>query len=370
MVAASCHDRFADADYARLAGQGMRFAREGVRWHLVETAPGRYDFASVRPIADAARRHGIQVIWDLCHFGWPDHLDLFGRDFPEALARFGAAFALWLESEGNGPGWLVPVNEISFFSWAAGDEGSLYPFARGRGFELKCQLVRAAIQTMDAIRAACPTARFIHVDPVIHVAAHPNHPEEHAAAEAYRVAQFQALDMLAGRAVPECGGAERYLDVIGLNYYPQNQWFYNLRGTRPIRKWRAIPKRSPLYRPFRDMLAEVHQRFQKPLLVAETGAESRRRRPWFRYVCEETLAAIQNGVPVSAICLYPILNHPGWMDDRHCENGLWDYADAQGHRQIYRPLALELKRWSGAFEAGRNPALLGRAGTAALDVAA
>ena len=48
------------------------------------------------------------------------------------------------------------------------------------------------------------------------------------------------------------------------------------------------------------------------------------------------------GVQMEGICLYPIVNHPGWVDDRHCYNGLWDYADKDGNREIYEPLALEL----------------------------
>jgi len=50
------------------------------------------------------------------------------------------------------------------------------------------------------------------------------------------------------------------------------------------------------------------------------------------------------GVPVEGVCLYPILNHPGWDDDRHCFNALWDYPQANGERVIYRPLADELAR--------------------------
>ena len=38
-----------------------------------------------------------------------------------------------------------PVNEISFLSWGGGDVEYLNPFARGRGFELKVQLARAAM---------------------------------------------------------------------------------------------------------------------------------------------------------------------------------------------------------------------------------
>src|SRR5436190_11063869 len=72
LVAATHHDRFAHKDYLRLQQQGLRVAREAVRWHLIEVSPGRYDFSSVLPIVRAARATGTEVIWDLCHFGWPD----------------------------------------------------------------------------------------------------------------------------------------------------------------------------------------------------------------------------------------------------------------------------------------------------------
>ena len=349
-IAATEHERFAQQDYRRLNQEGIRLAREGVRWHLVETRRGHYDFSSIRSIARAARATGTQVIWDLCHFGWPDHLDLFSPEFVTALAHYGAATAQWLARELGEPPWFVPVNEISFFSWASGDEGSMYPFATGRGFELKTQLVRAAIAAMDAIWAAVPAARFVHVDPIIHVIASPRHPQEKEAAEAYRLSQFQSWDMLSGRLCPELGGHERYLDVIGVNFYPHNQWFYNLKDFERIRKFASLSRKHPLFRPLRELLREVHERYRRPFLIAETGAENRARAGWLRYVCQETAAAMDEGTPVEGICLYPIVNHPGWIDDRHCHNGLWDYPDDQGERSIYKPLAAELRRWRRIFE--------------------
>lgn len=49
------------------------------------------------------------------------------------------------------------------------------------------------------------------------------------------------------------------------------------------------------------------------------------------------------------VCLYPILNHPGWLDERHCYNGIFDYADDSGSREIYQPLAHELNHQQAAF---------------------
>jgi hypothetical protein len=75
------------------------------------------------------------------------------------------------------------------------------------------------------------------------------------------------------------------------------------------------------------------------MIIAETGIEDDRRAEWFRFVAEETQIAIDQGVPLHGLCLYPIVNHPGWEDGRHCHNGLWDYADDTGSRPLHEPLA-------------------------------
>jgi hypothetical protein len=71
LTAATSHDRHAEADYRALARHGIRTVRDGLRWHLIETAPGRYDWSSFVPTLRAAQRTGTQVIWDLAHWGWP-----------------------------------------------------------------------------------------------------------------------------------------------------------------------------------------------------------------------------------------------------------------------------------------------------------
>ncbi len=94
----------------------LRVAREGVRWHLVEQTAGHYDFSSVRPILQAAQATGTQVIWDLCHFGWPDHLDVFKPEFVSRLAQFGGAFARLLAEETDLAPFFVPdKRDLLFF---------------------------------------------------------------------------------------------------------------------------------------------------------------------------------------------------------------------------------------------------------------
>jgi hypothetical protein len=337
VIGATLHDRFAREDYARCAAVGMRTVRDGLRWHLIERTPGTYDFSSVLPMLEAARETGVQVIWDVLHYGWPDGLDIFSPEFVRRFAAFSAAFAEVATRETDGEPWVVPVNEISFFAWAAGDVGIFDPFATGRGDELKRQLVLSAITSIEAMWSVNPAIRIVHTEPMINVVAHPDRPADAKPAEAHRQAQYAALDMLAGRVQPDLGGREDYLGIIGINYYVHNQWIY------PGGHGTMIEPSHPRYRPVWQMLREVYERYRRPLFIAETGIEDDARPAWLRYVGQEVRRAIHEGIPVHGICLYPVVNHPGWEDDRHCYNGLWDYADENGHREIYEPLARELE---------------------------
>src|SRR5690349_12131057 len=76
LLSATGHDRHAADDYRMLGHHGIAAVRDGLRWHLIEVAPGHYDWSSVLPMLRAARQNGTQVIWDLCHYGWPDDLDI------------------------------------------------------------------------------------------------------------------------------------------------------------------------------------------------------------------------------------------------------------------------------------------------------
>jgi hypothetical protein len=350
VVAQSRHDELAAEDYARCAALDLRTVRDGVRWHRVERRPGHFDFSEELPRVRAARDAGVQVIWDLWHYGTPDHLDVFSPAFPERLARFARAFAEVVAGETDAVPFYCPVNEPSFVAWAGGSAGWFDPFRRGRGPTLKRQLVRANIAACEALWAVDPRARLCQIDPVIHITADPARPRDRRAAEGYRRSMFQAWDMLAGRLEPGLGGHPKYLDVVGVNLYDRNQWVHNGPVLRPG---------DALYRPFREILAEVHTRYGRPVFVAETGVEFDGRPAWLAYVGGEVRAALDAGVPVEGVCWYPILNHPGWEDDRHLQCGLWDYADANGHRDVHGPLLAELRRQqrltSGRLEGAAHP---------------
>ena len=203
LIATTCHDRWAARDYAVLMARGIHTCRDGMRWHLIEKRAGQYDFSSFVPMLRAARRTGIQVIWDLCHYGWPDGLNIFNGTFVDRFARFSRAVARVVSQESNDIPYFCPVNEISFFAWGAAEVGCLGPFVKGRGHELKRQLVRATIASIEAIRDEAPSARIVHVDPLIHIVTAPNAPPATtAAARNHCNAQFEAWDMLRWHGLP------------------------------------------------------------------------------------------------------------------------------------------------------------------------
>lgn len=345
VVSGSGHDVHAAADYARCVAAGIMTVREGIRWHRIESRPGSYDFSCELSRIRAAREAGVQVIWDLFHYGWPDDIDIFRPEFVHRFARFSRAFAELIANETDGVPFYAPVNEISFMAWAGGAEGFINPFRRRRGRELKAQLVHAAIEATEAVWSVDSNARIMHIDPVINIVADPNRPQDRAAARRYALAQYEAWDMIAGRTCPELGGAPKYLDIVGVNFYDRNQWIHNGPTVKPG---------HPLYRPFREILCDVYHRYQRPVLVAETGTENEARALWLRYIGREVRAALRAGVPLEGLCLYPIVNHPGWDDDRHCHCGLWSYSDDTGAREAFAPLEREMKRQQSLLERERQ----------------
>lgn len=339
MIAATQYGRHAAEDYARLRSPGVR---EGVRWHLVDRG-GDFDFSSLAPIASAVQASGTQVIRTLCHYGWPNGLDIFSRAFVDRFARYCEAATRFLAGFSADVPFYSPINEISFFAFACGDAGWFYPYARGRGNELKRQLVRAAIAGPEAIWSIDPRARIVHVDPIVQVVAPRARPELIPAAASYHASQFDAWDMLAGRLHPELGVHARYLDIIGANFYYNGQWEHTGKRLR----WEDTP-RDERWTPLSRLLAALHRRYERPLFLAETGHFGVGRAEWLAEVADEVRQALREGVPLEGVCLYPIIDRPDW---HHPElwhrSGLWDLVpDGDGRllRVLIADYAAELKR--------------------------
>ena len=334
LIGATSHDRHALGDYRQCSELGFRTLRDGLRWHLIEKTPGRYDWSSWLPMLEAAEQTGMQVIWDLFHYGSPDHVDQGSPDFPKKFAEFAVAALEFRESVTKQPPLICPLNEINFVCWAV--ESGYFPQVgpKKRGW-LKRQLVTAWIAATKAIREQWPRTVVVGAEPLIHVAPHDRRRSTMREAEQNRSGMFEAYDWILGKAEPALGGDRSQIDVIGLNYYPPNQWYW---------KGPTVPRGHHEYRPLADMLVEVAERYEKPLFLSETGAEGSGRPAWLHYVCDEVREAMRRGVQIEGICIYPVTAYPGWDNSRHCDVGLLSTVGANGKRKVYEPLYEEIQR--------------------------
>lgn len=337
MNQANHHWQQLDADYALLAGFGIRTVRESIGWR-VTAQQGDAGFERLRRHAELAEQHGIEVIWTLMHYGWPDDIDLLSPDFVERFSIFGEKVARTLCSASGSRHFYQPINEISFLSWALSSTGLMQHAQRtlfaGDGLAVKVQLVRAALRACEAIRNVDPQARFMHSDPLIHVSAPPGAPpEELEAARRHSASAFEAWDMLSGRTEPQLGGSPRHLDIVGINYYHDNQWAGLGEGTEPLHWHLADPRRKPLG----ELLDTVWQRYGAPMLLAETSHVGDGRGRWLDDVAREVSVARARGLPLEGICLYPAIDRHGWDDASHWHrSGLWDVqAPVPGDGQTF-----------------------------------
>ena len=98
------------------------------------------------------------------------------------------------------------------------------------------------------------------------------------------------------------------------------------------------------------MLRELWNRYGRPILITETGAEAGAGVGWLGYVSAEVRQARREGVPVEGICLYPVMDYPGWDDERHCHCGLIEVDEEWRRRWLREDLAAELRAQQVATE--------------------
>ena len=355
MVRDTGHLARLDEDHANAARLGIRCVRESIGWRLAEHAPGQWNFERTRVIADSARRHGLQVLWTLMHYGTPPDVSLLDDGLIDRFAAFAAAVAAQLKNyhDDDEPPVYNLVNEIGFVSWVASSTNDMHPYrgagdgrgedSRVSGYEIKRRLVRAVLAGMAAVRRVDPRARFMHVEPVIHTVAPPGRPDLDALAAQIAGYQWQAWDLIAGRMEPELGGAPEALDIIGINHYHSGQW--EVETERRLRWHEHDPRRKPMA----DLLGQVWQRYRRPLLIAETSHFGIGRADWLHDIAHEVRRARAGGVPVGGVCLYPLVDRFDWNDPAHWHHsGLWEVpAGAQGRhdRRLCAEYAQALESW-------------------------
>ena len=335
------HLQLLDQDYQNLSSFNIKTVREGIRWSQVERKPYEYDWSTVATMLERGKVHGIQQVWDLCHFGYPDDLTPLHPLFARRFAAMCRAFVQFYRSVNPDAVLIVtPINEVSFISWLGGDVRGTTPYSIRQGGEVKYGLMRAYIEGIAAMREVDPGVRILTTEPLIQVVA-PFNPTAADLEQTHREneSQFEAVDMLCGRLCPELGGKPEYLDILGFNFYYENRWTMGFKGTLCWRNEQNDPRWATLA----DLLVNAYLRYEKPLALTETSHPGIDRPDWIRYIAKECANVLQMGIPLWGVCLYPIIDRPCW-DHLHPWHraGLWDAEDQPGEipqRLLYQPYA-------------------------------
>lgn len=334
MVQGSGHDFHVEEDYARLAAMGIKTVRESVGWRICRpTLDDQLNVTRALKFAKAAKKEGIQIIWTFMHYGTPEGVSLKDDSFIDHFTEYAVKIATALAPYSKVPVFNL-INEISYLSWAVAHTDYMHPYREQLdGFEIKCRLVKAVVRAANEIKKIIPGARFLHVEPIMHVVPPVDKPELAEEAERFKSYQWQTFDMFRDAGL---------LDLIGVNYYYNGQIEFN--GDALC--WETPDRRRI---PFKQMLADVYARYNQPFIISETGHFDDGRGPWLDSVLAEVHEAKQDGIPVEGVCIYPVLDRPCWHNpDTFIATGLIEIAD--DGRRYHFASAKSVRRWQSTME--------------------
>lgn len=332
-----------EGDYRLLSYFDISTVREGIRWSQVEKTPYQYDWSSVKAMIEVAKENGIQQIWDICHFGFPDDLTPMHPMFARRFSELCRAFVRFYRSvDPEGVLIVTPFNEVSFLSWLGGDVGGTSPYCRGQGWDVKYRLMKAYIEGIEALKQEDSSIRIMVTEPLVNmVPKFGATPDQLIDAARMHEDQFQVLDMLGGKICPELRGKPEYIDIVGCNYYFNNQW---IAGTGEFLPW-LNENADPRWLSLSNLLKQLHARYQRPIVLSETSHPQEDRPLWLKFITEQCCIAIEQGVPLWGVCWYPAIDRPDWdhLEQWH-HAGLWDVNLTDGNltRVLHEPTAAAL----------------------------
>lgn len=343
------HDVHCRLDYKLLKDKGIYTIREGLAWYQIDKGDGKYDFSRFTPMMEIAQEEGMQVIWSLNHFDFPEDLDPYSDEFIQRFVTYSVEAIKVIRQHDVNTICLIPFNEISFVSWICGDIGVWYPYTHGRGMEMKIQLVKAVIAAIQAIKNIDSNVKFIHTDPLMRRIASKNasHAVRKYVADFCEII-YQGWDMISGKMMPELGGKPEYIDIVGLNYYISNQDIVKKFLENGAIETYHLSMQSRLRVGFDVMMQDVYERYQKPIVITETGSYGSLRMPWWRRLLKDMDAAFAKQIPLLGVCSYPIIDRPDWSNGQLTNSGFWDFenGDADCRRIPQQELLDEITKYA------------------------
>ena len=344
LLAETRHLENIDTDYQLLRSFDIYTVREGIRWSAVERKPYTYDFSAVEMMIVAGKKAGIQQIWDICHFGYPDDLTPLHPAFTDRFVALCTAFIQFYRAQiPSGKVFITPINEVGFIAWLGGEVGGTSPYAVRMGWEVKYALTKAYIKAIKALKAIDSEVMILATEPLMNIVPPLDaSAEELLAAQEQHGIQYQVMDMLTGAMCPELGGRAGLVDIIGFNYYYNNQW---IAGTTQFLPW-TNDEPDPRWRSLSSLLLEAEERFHLPMVIAETSHPKEDRPIWITYIAKTCKDALAAGVNLLGICLYPVIDRPDWDDLTNWhQSGLWDADPTRpDSRELCIPYAKALLR--------------------------
>lgn len=317
-LAASGHLERMDGDLADVAGLGVSVWRYGMPWRATEVAPGEYDWTLWDRAFEACRRHGLQPVVDLCHFGLPDHYPGFvDIGWVDGFARYVEAFLARYPE----PRWFTPVNEPGITALFSARLGMWNDRAttEDEHFVALANVVRANLEALARIRAD-RDGWWIGAEGFGCDLADPDDEEGLRAAAEARDVQQAVWDLHFG--LPLRGPAARLPEVVaddvlvrigelvdvvpgdrivaGHDIYPVSVAVHGTRARRPL----TIADRVAAYE---ATAAEWYERYRVPFWVAETsnlGLTVEEGPEWLATLAGALVAMGERGLPVRGICWY------------------------------------------------------------------
>jgi hypothetical protein len=313
---------------------------------MVDRGGADYDFSFIAPFIDAMRRHKIMPIWDLCHYGYPDGADPFAPDFADRFARYAGAVAEACERRPARPLFLHAHERDHLLRLHGRRMGLGRAVRQGQGEAARADprhvprrhRGRRGDPGGDPGRAHGP---YRPADQRRR-AGRPSRPGGAARVESCDDA-FLAFDIISGQRHPELGGSPETLDIAGFNNYSFGQMEYREGGPHA-----ALDAGDPRIRPLCDLIEQGYRRYRRPVIVAETSGMEGGRDDWLNDVVGESLAAVNRGVELHGICMFPAVDMPDWHTGEWLNNGIADLVLQPGgdlKRVPFRPYVEALHSW-------------------------
>ena len=310
------------SDLGLLLGCGVTRLRYPVRWHRIQPERGTFDWAATDEVFGWMQDHGMRPIPDLCHHtSYPRWLK---RGFADRT--FGQAYLTYVEAFATRYPW---VEEYTLFNepfttfLICGQLGLWPPHFHGlKGFlTLARNVLPALTEASRACRDLLPRARHFYVETCERAGAAV--PEAAGVAASANDRRFFVLDLFLGRPLdPErpfvaevvaAGGEPLFdlrpghVDVLGLDYYADNQWHYLDRRGRGVHP-------SPSPGSLADLIVEYRERYRLPCALGETNIRgfAPDRASWLKYTLEQCEVAQARGVPMDGYCWFPFVDSSDW----------------------------------------------------------